>query len=215
MTWLLTCTDREHDLSGPNVWKPSNVPPIEEISHSLAQINRFTGHCVRPYSVAEHSLLVYDIAVSSGASAITCLAALMHDAHECATNDVASPTKKVVGMAWRDFEDEQQNALLIGYGLRTAYAEAYLQIRHWDLTALATERRDLTGFDKRKHRPWPVIDTPGKVIDPWGEVYLYSHIRNAASWLDWEARFRAAYEQQREIIRAEELHKSTLTGQAS
>ena len=203
MTWLLTCTDREHSLSGPNVFKPSNVPPIEEISHSLAQINRFTGHCIRPYSVAEHSLLVYDIAVASGANAITCLAALMHDAHECVCGDVASPIKEAVGGAWRDFEDQQQNALLSGYGLRIAYAEAYHQIRHWDRIALATERRDLLGFDKRKNTPWPVIDTPRKVIDPWPDVYLYSHIRNAATWLDWEARFRAAYEQQRAIIKAQ------------
>ena len=200
MTWLLTCTDREHHLSGPNLFKPSNVPPIDEIAHSLAQINRFTGHCIRPYSVAEHSLLVFDIAVSSGASAITCLAALMHDAHECVCGDVASPIKMVLGDDWHDFESEQQQAVLEGHEVWDAYVDAAHQIRHWDLIALATERRDLLGFDKRVNTPWPVIDTPGKVIDPWPDVYLYTHIRNAATWLDWEARFRAAYEQQRAII---------------
>jgi len=51
MTWMITNTGRDHYLSG--IAQHLNAAPtIEEIAHSLAQINRFTGHCRRPYSVA-------------------------------------------------------------------------------------------------------------------------------------------------------------------
>lgn len=104
MTWLLTHTGRQHFLTSPNAEHPDNVPSLGEIAHSLSQINRFTGHACRPYSVAEHSLLVADIAHSLGADKEAELCALMHDAHECITGDVASPIKQVLGEVWADFE---------------------------------------------------------------------------------------------------------------
>lgn len=75
---------------------PGNTPRIEAIAHSLAQINRF-GHASRPYSVAEHSLLVCEIVKSMGLDCHAQRAALMHDAHEAFTGDVATPHQSRAG----------------------------------------------------------------------------------------------------------------------
>jgi hypothetical protein len=58
MTHIITATGAEYHLSGHGP-RPVNA---EDIAHQLAIINRFTGATSRPYSVAEHSLLVRLIA---------------------------------------------------------------------------------------------------------------------------------------------------------
>ena len=57
MTWMLTATGATVDLR----WMAAEDISILDIAHHLAQINRYTGACSRPYSVAEHSLLVCEI----------------------------------------------------------------------------------------------------------------------------------------------------------
>ena len=107
MSWLLTCQGREHYLAGPERDQPDNIPTLGEIAHSLAQINRFNGHCSRPYSVAEHSLFVADLAQAMGASEEVQLGALLHDAHECVTGDMSTPIKDELGAVWSKFENRQ------------------------------------------------------------------------------------------------------------
>ena len=100
MTWLLTATGREHHLGACSALRPGNTPQIEEIAHALAQINRYTGHAARPYSVAEHSLLVCDLVQAAGFDCHAQMAALLHDAHEAFCGDAATPVKQVLGVAW-------------------------------------------------------------------------------------------------------------------
>ena len=167
MTWLFTTAGRELLLTGVQASYPCNVPTIPEIAHALSQINRFTGHTCRPYSVAEHSLLVMDIATTSfDASPQTQFAALMHDAHECITGDVASPIKQVLGKAWADFEGLHERALRSHYGLTEVFERDHHTIKQCDLIALATERRDLLTYDPAKHYPWDVLDAPGRRVYP-------------------------------------------------
>lgn len=183
MTWLLTHTGREHSLTA--LPHPDNAPSIAEIGWSLAHINRYTGHARRAYSVAEHSLLVADIAHAHGANKQTELLCLWHDAHECITGDVASPIKQVLGAAWATFEDFHQTGLLQAYELLDPMHAAHDFVKLCDLFALATERRDLMPFDPARHRPWPVIDTPGASIAPWTSAALMqpSHVlRTPAQW---------------------------------
>lgn len=191
MTWLLTSTGRQHYLTGPKANGPANVPGITEIAHSLAQINRYTGHCERPYSVAEHSLLCASYAKAMNMTPLAQLVVLMHDAHECITGDVASPVKQVLGTMWHHFEDTQQSHLLAHYGLLDASLAHQHLIRHCDLVALATERRDLLPFDAAVHDPWPVIDTYGCEVKPWDAVNLMSHsqIEPFAPWSAWRRQF--------------------------
>ena len=58
MTWLVTANADELDLRVP---QPQHIT-VWAIAWSLGQIVRFNGHALRPYSVAEHSLLVCEIA---------------------------------------------------------------------------------------------------------------------------------------------------------
>lgn len=62
---------------------------IEDIAHSLSNLCRFNGQCLRFYSVAEHSVLVSRFASNSNK-----LVALMHDASEAYLADIPRPLKK-------------------------------------------------------------------------------------------------------------------------
>jgi uncharacterized protein len=192
MTWILTNQGREHHLQGPGC-ATNGAPTIEEIAHSLAQINRFTGHASRPYSVAEHSLLVADLARIEGASAIAQLAALMHDAHESITGDVSSPVKWALGEHWNDFELGQAYELHNAFGLRAAMHSHRAAIKRGDLIALATERRDLTPWERGAHSDWPILDNPLHPVHSSTSHRLYIGQRQAMEWQDWRDEFKAAY----------------------
>ena len=187
MTWLVMNTGREHLLPGhpERAPLPPYKPSLSEIGHSLAHINRFTGHAKRAYSVAEHSLLVADMANADGMGTMVELCALMHDAHESITGDVATPIKQVLGDSWGRFERAEQDALLHTYGLVDAMAEHASIVKFYDRKALATERRDLLAFYQHSSTPWPIIDTPGIEITPWDGVYLMAENRVKTPALVW------------------------------
>jgi len=189
MTWLLTHTGRQHHLTGSSAVHPDNVPSVGEIAHALSQINRFTGHACRPYSVAEHSLLVADIAHALGTSKLGELCALMHDAHECITGDIASPIKQVLGTTWAEFEAMHENHLRMHYGLTMAYKAHGATIKQCDLIALATERRDLLPFDPLEHDPWPTLDTFGQRVHPWADTTLMAPSQVLRTPREWAHRF--------------------------
>lgn len=195
MTWMITCTGREHHFRGHNLFDMDREQNwlIHEVAHSLAQINRFTGHAVRPYSVAEHSLLVADLARLEGASTSAQLAALLHDAHEAFTGDVSTPVKWTVGNPWNDFEHQQQHEVRNALRIRMAAHAHRARITTWDLQALATERRDLLLFDQVNNAPWLILDNPASPVRPSAHHKLNTPEREAMSWRDWRDEFLAAY----------------------
>ena len=116
---------------------------LTDIAHSLAQICRFTGHCKRHYSVAEHSLFVADILKRQGLPPTGQLAGLLHDAHETYCGDVATPIKDVIGPAWRQFEDGVEKAVHAAIGITALMAEWKVIVHLADTRALVTEIRGL------------------------------------------------------------------------
>jgi hypothetical protein len=208
MTWVITITAREHHVSGGA--QLFNAPTVGEIAHALALINRFTGHTTRPYSVAEHSLLVLSIARAEGASPAAQMAALMHDAHEAFTGDVPSPVKWTLGEPWAAFELGQAEALHNTLSIRTLMHSHRASVRRWDLMALATERRDLTAWQRDACMPWPILDTPGQVVQPMlGTGFDLTHPkRESAAWTHWRDEFLREHEailraMQAAVLRAE------------
>lgn len=64
---------------------------IEDIAHALSMIPRFGGHLNRFYSVAQHSVLCFNLAIEYGFE--YGLAALLHDASEAYLLDMPTPIK--------------------------------------------------------------------------------------------------------------------------
>lgn len=118
---------------------------ISDIAHSLAHTNRFTGHTLRPISVAEHSLMVAEICERH--FQVRCpaalLAALLHDAHEAYVGDVTSPVKQVLGDEWKALETRMQRTVLLKFGVLSAFNSNHIDIRNADLHALTSEREQL------------------------------------------------------------------------
>lgn len=82
---IITLTGK---LVDPLDLKPADID-IEDIAHALSNLCRFTGHCPKFYSVAQHSCFVASLVPRE-----LRLAALLHDASEAYLSDIASPTKQ-------------------------------------------------------------------------------------------------------------------------
>lgn len=157
-----TATDGLIDLSCPD----HDAVNVLDIGWSLSQINRFYGHAIRPYSVAEHSLLVCDILAREGADAHCQLAGLMHDAHEAYCNDLHPWTKKVLGWAWTNHEMMLARTVRTACWLHTAWGLHEDAVTRADRTALAIELRDMRGADVAAPT-WVQLDTLERAQTTW------------------------------------------------
>lgn len=103
-------------LSNGRIADPFNLKPedvtIDILSHALANINRYSGHCKRPYSVAQHS-----VAMASLCEPGLEKACLLHDASEIFTGDIPYPIKKILGKAYDDIEEEISRQIFDIYGV--------------------------------------------------------------------------------------------------
>lgn len=182
-SWILTANGHEIDLA----YCKSTSMVLPDVAHALAQINRFNGHARRPYSVAEHSLLVLDIVehLFAPASVHCRLAALMHDAHEAYIGDMATPLKHQVGEAWALVEHRFERTLRSAWALHTPAHQFRDVIKQADLIALATERAQLLP-------PSPTLWECLVHVQPITWVDLMAPERVAMSWADWRDRFADA-----------------------
>lgn len=155
------------------------------VAWSLSQINRFTGHAIRPYSVAEHSLLACEIAERElHAEPIGQLAVLWHDAHECITNDLSSPCKRMVGHEWKSFERYWASKVLDRFGLLLPMA-GYTGLVHWaDSMALACEREALMPTNGSH---WACL--AGITPPAWAVHDLRDPARRQHDWEFWRDRW--------------------------
>lgn len=69
---------------------------IEDIAHALSLQCRYAGHCLRFYSVAEHSVLLAEWLQANGYDRETCLWGLLHDAGEAYVLDMIRPLKRSI-----------------------------------------------------------------------------------------------------------------------
>lgn len=82
-------------FTGRKYWPMSPRPHevyIEDIAHSLGLQCRYAGHCIKFYSVAEHSVLIARHLAAKHAPEVA-LAGLLHDAPEAYCVDIPRPLK--------------------------------------------------------------------------------------------------------------------------
>jgi hypothetical protein len=105
--WIQTATGRPFWPIDP---RPEDID-IEDIAHALSMLCRFGGHCLRFYSVAEHSVLL-----SRHVAPEHKLWALLHDASEAYLVDVPRPLKPFL-RGYREAEGKIMAAVCDRYGL--------------------------------------------------------------------------------------------------
>lgn len=131
---IQTIAGRYFDLTAPAI-RPQD---IAEIAHALSMLCRFTGHCRRFYSVAQHSVLV-----SRTVPRHLALVGLLHDAHEAYVGDVSAPLK-VLLPDFKTVEMRCESELARCFNLPFPYPQA---IKDAERIVGATERRDLMPAD--------------------------------------------------------------------
>lgn len=121
--------------SGGQFWpldpQPEDIS-IEDIAHALSMICRFGGHCLRFYSVAEHSVLLARIAEPRDR-----LWALLHDAPEAYILDMVRPLKNYMP-GYAEHEARIERAVAWRFGLFFGIPESVKQL---DLRILTDERQ--------------------------------------------------------------------------
>lgn len=152
MTWIITRSGQKFDLANPTA---TMVDPAD-IAHSLSMQCRFNGHTSSFYSVAQHCCLVADLVPAEHQ-----LAALLHDATEAYVGDLVRPLKESLR------ECARYNGTTCMYDVTEqrvweAICERFdlspilpASVKHADLVALATEKRDLM---PEHPEPWPCLE---------------------------------------------------------
>lgn len=98
-----------------------------------------------PYSVLQHSLLVYDIAKELNADHHTLLWALLHDAHEAYIGDIARPIAHIFKDTLEQIKDRIDKAIIswIWHTYKVPLNPNFNLVKRADEIALALERRHL------------------------------------------------------------------------
>lgn len=154
MSWIITLSGSHFDYLNPN---PASIC-IKDIARALSHECRFAGHLPAFYSVAQHSVVVSYLVPPEFA-----LEALLHDAVEAYCKDIPAPLKRLLP-DYRAIENHIDQTIRQVFKLPALQSK---EVKHADLVALATERRDF-GLDDGT--PWPILEgiTPDKkVILSW------------------------------------------------
>lgn len=149
--WIQTYSGRRFNPTNPYV----DAIVIQDIAHALSMQCRFSGHCKKFYSVAQHSVLVSYICDSADA-----MWGLLHDATEAYLVDVPRPLKRSGKFdAYLEFEAKMQVAICKRFGLPEKEPPS---VKRADTIMLATEARDLMG---PLHSDWvqPTEPLPFKI----------------------------------------------------
>ncbi len=206
MSWMLTASGQEYHLHATIYTDAMRPVCLEDVAHHLAIINRFHGATARPYSVAEHSLLVWRLARGAGLPPMGQMAALLHDAHEAYTSDLASPAKRAVDAAcrthstppaWAEFEAQHAHHVRQCLGITTALHAHRETIRFFDLVALYIERKYLTTYRAGHHAAWPCLgqDIVAYAEGERGQEAAQAHLPGLQwlnppyTWAHWRQQF--------------------------
>ncbi|MDC0881010.1 HD family hydrolase [Hellea sp.] len=145
--WQRMLSGRRLNLIDPS---PLDIE-IEDIARGLSRVARWNGQTsgIHAFSVAEHSLLVEKIFTLQNPNSTLSdqLAALLHDAAEYVIGDMISPFKAALGINYKSFELQLEEAINIRFSL-PAIKNAKLQkkIKQSDLYSAWFEATQIAGF---------------------------------------------------------------------
>lgn len=142
--WMQTFTGRAFWPVDPR----ADELDIEDIAHALSMMCRYAGHCLRFYSVAEHSVLMARAVPRQDA-----LWALLHDATEAYVVDVPRPLKPYLP-GYKQAEAAVLAAVAVRFGLRLPMPEA---VKDADNRILHDESQQNMAAPPR---PWTLPDAP-------------------------------------------------------
>jgi hypothetical protein len=129
---------------------------VEDIAHALSLLCRFGGHCLRFYSVAEHSVLM-----ARTVSPENKLWALLHDATEAYLVDVPRPLKPFL-VGYREAEDKIAAAVCERFGLPLGMPA---EVKRADTRILTDERQQNMA---PAPKPWSTDTEPlGVTLQFW------------------------------------------------
>jgi uncharacterized protein len=149
--WIQTASG----LKFPLLEIDSSAILIHDIAHALSILCRFNAQCLRPYSVAEHSVHVsYEIDPELA------LVGLMHDAAEAYLGDVPGPLKMCLPY-FNTIENRLINAIAAKFGF--TYPEKGSpqgrELKRADIQLLVDEKAVLMAPEPE---PWPPAAPPIK-----------------------------------------------------
>jgi hypothetical protein len=128
----------------------------EDVAHALSMLCRFGGHCLRFYSVAEHSVLLARAVAPEHR-----LWALLHDASEAYLVDIPRPLKPFL-VGYREAEDKIMAAVCERFGLAP---EMPAQVTAFDTRILTDERQQNMATAPK---PWSTDAEPiGVTLQFW------------------------------------------------
>ena len=136
---LKTFTGRVFDYN--NITKDSI--DIADVMRALPSINRFLGHSMRPYSVAEHTIRGYNLCCKLGYTPLQKLHWLIHDFTEAYMGDCPTPLKQLLP-EFSVYEEKVEMAILEHLCLEQLTQEEYNLIHRPQSRMFLIERRDLT-----------------------------------------------------------------------
>lgn len=109
--WKQTYTGKQYWPIDP---RPEDVN-IEDIAHALSMLCRFGGHCLKFYSVAEHSVHIARWLYPRH-GAFVALCGLLHDATEAYVVDVPRPLKPFLSN-YKEIEHQNWLAIAASFNL--------------------------------------------------------------------------------------------------
>jgi len=150
--WMQTFTGRRFWPLDP---APGDIF-IEDIAHALSRLCRYNGHCLRFYSVAEHS-----VHLARHVSRASALWALLHDASEAYLADIPRPLKAHLP-GYAEMERRVMAAVAQRFALPPEMPE---EVKRADDRIIGDERANLSQCEAR----WTVHHEPlGISLFYWG-----------------------------------------------
>jgi hypothetical protein len=144
---------------------------IEDIAHALSLLCRFNGHCLRFYSVAEHSCIIADYVYKKTGDRLHALAALLHDGAETYLADIPRPWKQYLE-GYKDLEVHVEQQIVTRFKLSTQYPWSAL-IKECDQRIIQDERAAL--FDDSGHNWGFKVEPLGVKINEWSPMLAKGH----------------------------------------